>query len=230
MAVSRNWDPLCRCPYTKSRAIWVQYFGSVMCGNSSLLCEMHLRAPCRGSDGRAFSGLASLLMRCMGLNLQKLGQGEEVCLHFVVPYTQEAQEDYMIFVPSLVRNPLQPDESVCAQGPYCECNQTRLQLLALAPDKVFLSDAAFNIGLLPSAEEDERQGIEALSLAFGIPSRRIQEIFAVEGYVLTRDFACKILELLARRRSRVPTVLVGESGTGKTRAPRLHFWSFPSGS
>ncbi|CAE7214659.1 unnamed protein product [Symbiodinium natans] len=175
----------------------------------------------RGSDGQAFTGLASLLMRCMGVNLQKLGAGEEVCMHFVVPYTQDAQEDYLIFVPSLVQNPLQPQEGICSHGPECECNQTRLQLVGLVPDKVFLADplSIFNLGLLASAEEDEHQGIEALSLAFGIPSRRIREIFVAEGYVLTRDYACKILELLARRRSRVPTILVGESGTGKTRVP-----------
>ena len=144
----------------------------------------------RGSDGRAFVGLASLLMTCMGVNLQKLAQGEEACMHFVVPYTQHAQEDFLIFVPSLVQNPLQPDESVCSHGPDCDCNQIRLHLLDLVPDKVFLSDPAFSIGLLPSAEEDERQGIEALSLAFGIPPRRLREIFEAEGYILTRDFAC----------------------------------------
>ena len=175
----------------------------------------------RGSDGREFNGLASLLMQTMGVNLQKLGRGEEVCIHFVVPYTQDAQEDFLIFVPSLVQNPFQPDESVCCHGPDCDCNATRLQLLERFPEKVFLSDPVCHIGLLPSAEEDERQGVEALSLAFGIPPRRIQEIFEKESYVLTRDFACKILELLARRRSRVPTILVGESGTGKTRATRL---------
>ena len=174
-----------------------------------------------GSDGREFNGLASLLMQTMGVNLQKLGRGEEVCIHFVVPYTQEAQEDFLIFIPSLVQNPFQPDESICCHGPDCNCNATRLQLLERFPEKVFLSDPVFRIGLLPSAEEDERQGVEALSLAFGIPPRRIQEIFQKERYVLTRDFACKILELLARRRSRVPTILVGESGTGKTRATRL---------
>ena len=109
----------------------------------------------RGSDGQAFTGLASLLMRCMGVNLQKLGAGEEVCMHFVVPYTQDAQEDYLIFVPSLVQNPLQPQEGICSHGPECECNQTRLQLVGLVPDKVFLADplSIFNLGLLASAEE-----------------------------------------------------------------------------
>ena len=175
----------------------------------------------RGSDGQEFAGLASLLMRCMGVNLQKLGVGEEVCLHLVVPYTQHAQEDYVIFVPSLVQNPLQPDESVCCHGPFCDCNQVRIQLLELVPNKVLVADPIFSTGLLTSAEEDERQGIEALVCAFGIHHNRIREIFAEEGYVLTRDFACKILELLARRRSRVATVLVGESGTGKTRVPWL---------
>jgi hypothetical protein len=38
-----------------------------------------------------------------------------------------------------------------------------------------------------------------------------QEILRLEGYILTRDFACKILELLARRKSRAPVILVGES-------------------
>lgn len=39
--------------------------------------------------------------------------------------------------------------------------------------------------------------------------------------MLTRDFTCKILEILARWRSRLQLIMVGESGVGKTRALRI---------
>ena len=39
--------------------------------------------------------------------------------------------------------------------------------------------------------------------------------------MLTRDFASKILELAARWRLRLPFIILGESGVGKTRALRI---------
>ena len=210
--------------------------------------------------------------------------GEELCLHFVPTYTKHQHEDFVIFVPSLACNPELSEQSICPRGPDCACNMIRWRLLNDVPRKVLLADAAVaNLMLLESAMEDERQGVQALACAIGVPIYHVEKVLEEEGYVLTRDFtsslsfcrlvgalflfftcrtqdmgqpslqstplsiskgkltrlccvlpsfsvsllvssrnlAGKILELLARWRSRVPAILVGESGTGKTRALQL---------
>ena len=54
-----------------------------------------------------------------------------------------------------------------------------------------------------------------------------QEILRLEGYILTRDFACKILELLARRKSRAPAVVVGESDSAPNVKRNKLIWNLP---
>lgn len=54
-----------------------------------------------------------------------------------------------------------------------------------------------------------------------------QEILRLEGYILTRDFACKILELLARRKSRAPAVVVGESDSAPNVKRSKLIWNLP---
>ncbi|CAJ1444801.1 unnamed protein product [Effrenium voratum] len=166
--------------------------------------------------------LGSLLVESVGNGLRQLSMGEELCLHFVPTYTRQQQEDFQIFVPSLAWNPELPKQSICPRGPDCACNTIRRRLLNDLPRKVLVADAsAASFMLLESALEDERQGMQALACAIGVPISCVEAVLREEGYVLTRDFTSKILELLARWRGRFPAILVGESGTGKTRALQL---------
>ena len=202
------------------------------------------------------SRMGSLLVECVGVGLKKLSHGEDICIHFVPTYTGHSRDDFQFFLPSLVAEA--GDERVCPRGAACDCNRLRRQLLQELPHKLLIADpdaADVASASLKSALEDEMQGIQALSCAFGIEVARIKNILEQEGvlanlrfcltsiselltlghccichfrifighrgYVLTRDFTSRILELLARWHCRSPVILVGESGTGKTRALQL---------
>ena len=133
------------------------------------------------SDMPSVRRIGSLLVECLGVGLKQMSRGEEPCIHFVPTYTGHFSDDYQFFVPSLALDADFTGMSVCPRGAACPCNEVRLQLLELLPDKVLMADPWMADTALESALEDERQGIQALSCAFGIEARRVQEILEKEG-------------------------------------------------
>ena len=59
---------------------------------------------------------------------------------------------------------------------------------------------------------------EALSRAIGVPLDKSKRIilFDESQYVLTLDFAIKMLNIHERRKCKIPVIIEGETGVGKT--------------
>lgn len=161
--------------------------------------------------------LGSLLMECLASGLRQFCDGDEACLYFVPCFGGEAQGDFRIFTPTLVDNPISPGDSICQLGTKCTCNALRARLRAVVEGQVLTMDACSDLLPIDLATDEARQCAEALACALGMRVVQVQNMLELEGYVLTRDFACKFLELHMRRAARVPVVIEGESGTGKSR-------------
>ena len=67
-------------------------------------------------------------------------------------------------------------------------------------------------------EQDKNQRLhENLSTAFNIPLKNGEiELIKSNKYVLTKDFAYKMLNIHERKKCGVPVIIEGETGVGKT--------------
>jgi len=168
------------------------------------------------SDGRGFERIGSLLAQTFFVGVKCLLTNEEACFYFI-PVRGTGAGELRIFVPTLVDNPLDPGHPCCYRGPDCSCNHVREKLKEFFGSQVLvgLAGALDSDAVLQLCEYD--QCADALGCAIGISGVRVQDVLHLEGYVLTRDFTCKLLELHMRRVARIPVVIEGESGVGKSR-------------
>ncbi|XP_065188617.1 uncharacterized protein LOC135819352 [Sycon ciliatum] len=70
--------------------------------------------------------------------------------------------------------------------------------------------------LLAIEPEMESEPAGYLSWAFGLPKDRIKYLLDQKQFVLTRDFMYKLLLINERKKARLPLIIEGETGVGKT--------------
>lgn len=89
----------------------------------------------------------------------------------------------------------------------------------------------FHVGNVPDDEkrpfvelqfEPEAELAVTLARSLGVPADDIRRTVQEQRYVMTKDYACKILAVHERKKSRITVVIEGETGVGKTEMLRIY--------